>query len=230
MTDRFSSAPQPSYRFVPSRFPPIGLFDTVSTAADLEAVMELAGWTNDRLVAQRVQRLPKKQWVYGRPNASIVMASFLHAAPEGLRFNEPDLGAWYAAADIRTAAAEVGHHLRREAVARKVKVMNRSFRSYSATLAGADYRDIRGDQATFADIYRSDSYAASQPFGEAIRKAGHAGILYDSLRHRGGSNVVAYVPTNIHDVTQTDHYEIGVEAAGREIIVRRLAHQAQGYP
>jgi RES domain len=33
-----------------------------------------------------------------------------------MRFNGPELGAWYAADDIRTAAAEVGHHLRRETV------------------------------------------------------------------------------------------------------------------
>src|SRR5690606_30074023 len=125
------------------RFPPIGLFDTVATAADAAAVMELAGWTNDRLVAERIDRLPRDQWVYGRANASIVMASFLHVAPGGMRFSGPDLGAWYAAASIITAAAEVGHHLRREAVARSVKGMRRTYRNYTAVLIG-DYRDIRG--------------------------------------------------------------------------------------
>jgi len=44
-------APHPAFRLIPSRFPPIGLFDTVATAADLRPVMELEGWTNDRLVA-----------------------------------------------------------------------------------------------------------------------------------------------------------------------------------
>ncbi|MGO7388874.1 RES family NAD+ phosphorylase, partial [Rhizobium ruizarguesonis] len=88
-------------------------------------VMELVGWTNDRLVADRIQRLPEDQWVYGVANASIVMAAFLHVAPGGMRFNGPDLGAWYAADDLRTAAAEVGHHLRREAVARGVATMVR---------------------------------------------------------------------------------------------------------
>ena len=71
--------------------------------------MELVGWTNDRLVADRIFRLPQTEWVYGVPNASIVMAAFLHVAPGGMRFNGPELGAWYAADDIRTAAAEVGH-------------------------------------------------------------------------------------------------------------------------
>ena len=40
--------------------------------------------------------------------------------PGGMRFNGPELGAWYAADDLRTAAAEVGHHLRRETVARSI--------------------------------------------------------------------------------------------------------------
>ena len=88
--------------------------------ADLSTAMELVGWTNDRLVAKRLARLPQQEWVYGRPNASIVMASFLHINPTGMRFNSADLGAWYAAREIGTAAAEVAHHLRREAVARNV--------------------------------------------------------------------------------------------------------------
>jgi hypothetical protein len=88
--------------------------------------MDLVGWTNDRLVVGRIARLPQSEWVYGVPNASIVMAAFLHFAPGGMRFNGPDLGAWYAADDIRTAAAEVGHHLRRETVARNVTTMTRT--------------------------------------------------------------------------------------------------------
>ena len=89
------AAPQPSHRLIPSQYPPIGLFDTVATAADVEAVMELAGWTNDRLVPERLHRLPESEWVHGRANSSIVLAAFLHVAPGGSRFNGPDLGAWY---------------------------------------------------------------------------------------------------------------------------------------
>ena len=98
MTEVYAASPQPTYRLIASRFPPIGLFDTIATAADLEPVMELAGWTNDRLVAERIARLPQTEWVYGRPNASIIMAAFLHVGPAGGRFNAPELGAWYASA------------------------------------------------------------------------------------------------------------------------------------
>src|SRR3979411_3003040 len=43
-----------------------------------------------------------------------------------MRFSGSELGAWYAADDIRTAAAEVGHHLRRETLARSVATMTRT--------------------------------------------------------------------------------------------------------
>jgi hypothetical protein len=220
--DTFASAPRPAHRLIPSQFPPIGVFDTVATTADLVAVMEMVGWTNDRLVADRIDRLPQGEWVYGIPNASIVMAAFLHVAPGGMRFNGPELGAWYASDDIRTAAAEVGHHLRREAVARSVATMSRTYRVYSATLLG-DYLDIRGQQVTRPDVYASDRYDASQKLGEDVRASGGAGLLYDSLRRRAGSNAVAHRPRNIVDIAQTDHFEITVLATSRTIDVRKLS-------
>jgi len=222
VSEAWAPAPQPSYRLIPSRFPPIGLFDTVATAADLDAVMDLAGWTNDRLVAERVARLPIDERVHGRTNASIVMASFLHVAPGGMRFNGPDLGAWYAAARLTTAVAEVAHHLRREAVATGAKALSRQYRVYSARLEG-NYLDIRDQQAARSEVYASDDYAAGQAMGEAVRASGGAGILFDSLRHAGGINVVAHRPRNVQDVTQGDHYELRVEAASRRIEARRLA-------
>ena len=224
MTDVFAPAPRPAHRLIPSRFPPIGLFDTVATAADVAAVMELAGWTNDRLVAERIARLPREEWVYGSPNASIVMAAFLHVAPAGMRFNGPELGAWYASDDIRTAAAEVGHHLRRESVARGVELMRRTYRAYVATLLG-DYLDISGRRDEYVHVYASERYEASQALGEKIRASGGAGIVYDSVRYTGAVNVVGHRPRNVTDVLQTDHYAIVVFAASRRIEMRRLSEE-----
>ena len=150
------------------------------------------------------------------------MAAFLHVAPGGMRFNGPELGVWYAADDIRTAAAEVGHHLRRETVARNVIAMTRTYRAYAATLLG-DYLDIRGQQTRRPDVYASDRYDASQKFGEEVRASGGAGLLYESLRRRTGVNVVAHRPRNITDIVQTDHFEISVQATSRMIDVRKLS-------
>jgi hypothetical protein len=222
VTDAFAPSPRPAHRLIPSQFPPLGLFDTVATAADLVAVMDLVGWTNDRLVTDRIARLPQTEWVYGPPNASIVMAAFLHVAPGGMRFNSAELGAWYAAGDLRTAAAEVAHHLRRETVARSIATMSRTYRAYAATLLG-DYLDIRGQQSRRPDVYASDRYDASQKLGEEVRASGGAGLLYDSLRRRTGVNVVAHRPRNVTDIVQTDHFEITVLATTRMIDVRKLS-------
>jgi len=83
------------------------------------------------------------------------------------------LGTWYAAAALRTAVAEVAHHLRREAVARGVPAIERTYRGYTCTLAGS-YLDIIGQHATRPDVFANESYAASQALGE--RFAAPAGL------------------------------------------------------
>lgn len=165
--------PEPTRRLIPSQYPPISAFDSVTQPDDLEAVMELEGWTNDRLVQERVARLPRDQWVYGVANASVVMAAFLHAAPAGGRFNSGELGAWYGAWTLKTALAEVAHHLRREAVYRRRPEMRLTYRLYTARLVG-DFLDIRGQGTARPDLYAPGDYRSSQAFGEAVRRAGQA--------------------------------------------------------
>jgi hypothetical protein len=216
-----ATVPAPTWRLIPSRFPPVGMFDSVTTADDLEAVRELEGWTNDRLVAERIARLPREQWVYGVPNSSVVMASFLHVAETGTRFNGGQLGAWYAGLTLNTSVAEVAHHLRREAIFRGLPEMRIQYRSYTARLAG-DYTDIRNMQAARPELYAANNYSTSQIFGESIRKAGGSGIVYDSLRNQGGTNAAAFHPRNILDVTQAAHYEITAPVTGK-VIARTLS-------
>jgi len=215
-----ASVPGWTHRLIPSRFPPIQVFETVASADDLLAVIELEGWTNDRLVQQRLSRLPRSEWVFGTPNASVVMASFLHAAPTGLRFTSGDLGAWYAAFAVNTAIAEVSHHLRREMLNAGLDEMHAQCRTYEARLAG-DYVDVRGAMKSHPEIYDPASYARSQAFGEQVRASPESGIVYDSLRHAGGVNVVCYRPRDVGDVRQTVHWELLLRPTGK-IIVRKL--------
>lgn len=209
-----------TWRLIPSRFPPIHAFAAVASADDLEAVMELEGWTNDRLVQHRLRRLPREEWVFGRPNASVVMAAFLHASPEGARFSDAALGAWYAGLAEKTALKEVAHHLRREAArARRPDIVSH-YRGYQARLVG-DYADIRGMRAKAPELYRPDDYSAGQVFGAELRASASTGIVYDSVRDPGGENVVAFRPSAVRDVVQATHYELTVPLSGR-IVVRRL--------
>lgn len=49
---------RPTCRLIPSAYPPSPAFAEAASAEDLMAVMELEGWTNDRLVRERLSRLP----------------------------------------------------------------------------------------------------------------------------------------------------------------------------
>jgi hypothetical protein len=210
----------PTHRAVPSRYPPIQAFATVATADDLEAVMELEGWTNDRLVRHRLHRLPRDQWVMGRPNASVVMAAFLHASPEGARFNDATLGAWYASLAETTAIKEVAHHLRREVIRSGLRDLTSQYRLYQASLTGT-YVDLRGQRTAWPALYRPDDYSRSQAFGAAVRGTPLTGIAYASLRDAAGTNIVAFRPNAVQDIAQTRHVELLVPSAGK-IVVRQL--------
>ena len=88
-----------TWRLIPSRYPSTGILDRIAEPADLDAVIELESWTNDRISADLglIHRIPRDEWVTGRPMSSVIMASYCHPHPEGGRFNSPDRGAWYAA-------------------------------------------------------------------------------------------------------------------------------------
>lgn len=215
---RLATAPDQTHRLIPSRFPPINTFETVAQPGDLEAVLELEGWTNDRLVASRLKRLPRSEWVYGRPNASVVMAAFLHGAPQGTRFAGPDLGAWYGASELITAALEVANGIRREIALSALEQKTEELREYTARLHG-DFVDIRGARPDLHDLDPT-AYSAGQMYGRSVRAGPHAGIAYDSVRHSGGVNWVAYRPSLVMDVTQASHFRLVVPQAGKVFFTR----------
>jgi hypothetical protein len=84
-----------THRLTASRWPTIGVFDTVASADDLKAALLLASLTDDRVneTLTRLGRLGRSEWLAGRPGATLVMAAFCHPAPGGGRFNSEALGA-----------------------------------------------------------------------------------------------------------------------------------------
>jgi hypothetical protein len=71
----------------------------------------------------------------------------------------------------------------------------------------AEVRDIRGLRESDPDLYDPESYAASQPFGEALRHAGASGIGYASVRRPIGTNLVVYRPSLLPPVVEGDHFD-----------------------
>lgn len=198
-----------THRLVPSRFPPIGVFDQVATREDAIAAMQLESLTNDRIriAIERSELMPAEDWVTGVPGATSVMAAFLHAAPEGGRFTGAHLGAWYAARDLTTAIREtVYHNTRRLAASAMGFFSSITMRELVSTI-DARLVDLRDAADTHPALFASDDYGASQRFGEECRTHGDVGIVWPSVRRRGGECVVIYRPRVLPPVTQGRHLE-----------------------
>src|SRR5262249_23168098 len=164
--------------------------------------------TNDRISAELgvFGRIPSAEWVIGRPMANVIMAAFCHPDPHGARFNAADLGAWYAARSLRTAHAEVIHHRTIELEEIGVRDARVQMREYLADIDTA-FHDIRGDDPAFAPLYDPDSYIASQAFAQPLRAGGSNGVLYRSVRHRGGECVVCFRPLVFRNVRPAPHFQ-----------------------
>ena len=208
-------------RLIPSRFPTAGLFDRVAAPADLDALFELEGWTNDRISAELglLQRIPREEWVVGRPMASVVMAAFCHPRIGGARFSGEDRGAWYAARTVETALVESIYHRTREVGEVGGYEARMQMRVYLADFSTRlhDVRTMRGAAA----VHAPDDYQASQRLGRSLLEAGSNGIVYRSVRHPGGECLACFRPQLVKNVRVGGHYELRWQ--GRpEPDVRRL--------
>jgi RES domain-containing protein len=198
-----------TYRLIASRWPTIGVFDNVASADDLEAALLLEALTDDRIneTLARLNRLDRSEWVTGQPGATLVMAAFCHPAPGGGRFNGEALGAWYCASEIETAIAEtVYHHTGR--LAHSASGFHHVIQMRELVSAvDAEVCDLRDLRESRPELYDPESYAASQPFGEALRRAGANGIVYASVRRPTGTNLVVYRPSLLPPVREGDHFD-----------------------
>jgi hypothetical protein len=196
---------RPSYRLVPSRFPPIPIFERVARPEDLEAVFAFESQTNDRLreEAGEIHLVAPQDRVSG-PGTSPIMAAFTHRNPQGSRFSDGSFGVYYAAHALETAVWETAHHRALFLRATAEPPMEVDMRCYLANI-DAELLDIRGQQKRRRELYDPRSYAASQPFGVKARAQGAGGIAFDSVRHAGGECVAVFRPRLVKPCVQGPH-------------------------
>ena len=195
----------PCWRIIPSRFPPIQLFERVTDANDLEAVLELESLSNPRLRDEigDIGLVPPEDRVTG-PGTSIIMAAFTHLNPEGSRFSDGTYGVFYAANGLDTSIAESKHHRERFMRATEQSHMELDMRVYLVDLDG-NLHDLRGQQSAYPLIYQDADYAAGQHLAKTLRKGGSDGIAYDSLRRSSGECVAAFRPRLLSNARQERH-------------------------
>ena len=196
---------KPCWRIIPSRFPPIQLFERVTEPQDLEAIFELDALTNPRLRNDvgNIQLVPPRDRISG-PGISVIMAAFTHLNPNGSRFSDGSFGVFYAANDLDTAIAETRHHRERFMSDTAQPRMELDMRVYRIDLEG-ELHDLRGQRPTQPLIYHPDSYAAGQRLGRTLRNAGSNGIAYDSIRRIAGECAAVFRPPLLSNARQERH-------------------------
>jgi RES domain-containing protein len=192
-----------THRLIPSRYSDEGALRRLTdNENDFEALLELEGATNERLLgaANRLPGISVHELLFGVEHADIVNAAFTHAHPAGSRFNDASRGAWYAAFELKTATAEVAFHKAeelREIEWREPEMFELT--EYLADFAGG-FHDLRGEG--FANVLSPTSYSASQTLARNLLSAGSAGIVYPSVRRSKGTCLVCFRPALVTNVRQ----------------------------
>lgn len=197
-------------RLIPeTRHKPPVLRGLVDSDDEADILAELEGETSARLIAEREggPALDRRELAFARRahdlklyGQSHINAAFTYRRAGGNRFNGAERGAWYCAWNVLTSAEEVGFHRTRELGYIGVYVDAARYVELLADFIG-DFPDLHDEPAQPALHPDPDlGYAAGQALAAAVRREGHRGLIYPSVRHPGGRCFVAFDPGIIQNV------------------------------
>nr|WP_255561781.1 RES family NAD+ phosphorylase [Pseudohoeflea sp. DP4N28-3] len=197
-------------RLIPeTRHKPPVLRGLVDTDREAEILAELEGETSARLMAEKVgsAALDRRELAFARRASDLsvygqthINAAFAYTRAGGNRFNDGARGAWYCSYDVLTSLAEVGFHRSRELG--YINVYDDEAR-YVALLADfiGDFPDLgAAPDHPALDEDPARGYPAGQKLADELRRAGHRGLLYPSVRHTSGRCFVAFDPGIVQNV------------------------------
>lgn len=178
---------------------------------ELALLAEIEAATSGRLISEERGKgaLTAAELVHGVPHAKFINASFAYAKPrEPNRFNPADRGAWYAALDVDTCIAEVGHHLTKALADAGDFNAVVEYGEMLSSMAGV-FVDLRQTPAHRSlDPDPSLGYPAGNAVAATTRAAGHNGIIYPSVRFAAGTCIAALWPNVVQSVVQGAMYRL----------------------
>jgi RES domain-containing protein len=196
-------------RIIASRYPPVPLFERVSSdPAVWEALIAAEMLVNPRIRDEvgEIRLVPPHERVSG-PAASYVLASFTHLNPRGSRFSDGTCGVYYAGRAFETALRETAWHFARIAGDSADGPRREDMRVLVGRIDSRMHDVSTLPPEAQAPLLDPDRYAASQRFGAELREQGSNGIVYPSVRHRGGRCVAALRPRAVGLSVQTRHLQ-----------------------
>ncbi|MDX1071537.1 RES domain-containing protein [Sinorhizobium medicae] len=195
---------QQTYRIIRSIYPPVDLFEDIADPRDWEALAAVEEKTNSRIRLEigDLGKIPAARRVSG-PGASFVMAPFVHCSVlRPGRFTNGSYGIYYAGDSEVVAVAEtIYHHEKFMRATNEEPGWTADFR----ILIGSVDRDL-DDVSAVPGVLHPDDYTASHIEGRDLRAAGSDGLVWDSVRMRGGRCIGAFWPDVITIPIQGRHY------------------------
>lgn len=179
-----------TYRLIPSRYPPIDLFERIGDPSEWDTIAAIEGLTNDRLRDETgsIALVPVDQRI-GGPGASSIMAAFTHIGIP-TRFSDGSYGVYYASDRLEAAVREIAYHQARFLSRTSEPPTRLEMRNYIGHIC-CPMHDVRESRP---DIHDPNSYTASQQLGQEVRDGGGNGIVFDSVRLPGASNIAVFRP------------------------------------
>ena len=177
---------------------------------EIAALAEIEGATSQRLKAQDrgSEGINREEFVFGVPQAHFINAAFAYSKPlEPNRFNAVR-GAWYSALEVQTCIEEVKYHMTDflEKSGKYVGVVE--YAEMFASLAG-EFVDLRAaPDHRCLDPDPAIGYPAGNQLADAARASGLNGIIYPSVRHKGGICIAALWPHAVQSVAPGDVYRV----------------------
>ncbi|WP_237156939.1 RES family NAD+ phosphorylase [Photobacterium rosenbergii] len=205
--NKASFSEQLCYRLIPSKYPPINLYEDVADPDQLEAIFAIEAITNPRLAEETGDfgRIPPEERLVGIPHCSYVMAAFTHVNPDGARFNTSDFGGYYASPEVNTAIKETVHHMERVMGYTNEPAQDIQMRCIDAWF-NAELVDLREQHLLDSTLYHPTNYIHSQALASEIKVEKGDGIVYQSVRHQGHDCYVLYKPVLVNKVCQSRHF------------------------
>lgn len=175
----------PAVRIISARRASEDVFEGIASPEEARDLLEI-------VAAGRPARFDPADIAVGE-GAGWILAAFLQGG--AARFNDESFGAFYAAREEATAIAETHFHYARFLAAAREGYALLGVRLLLAEVA-ADPVDIRGRAASIPELYDPDPahYAPSQRWAASRRADGADGILYDSVRRKGGECIALFRP------------------------------------
>lgn len=179
-----------TYRLIPSRYPPIDLFERIAEPEDWDIVAEIESLTNPRLRDEigELSLVPANERIAGT-GATVIMAAFTHIGRPS-RFSDGSYGVYYASNSLLGSLYEVAYHQGVFLSQTNEPKTSLQLRTYIGQISRHLF-DVRGG---WPEVHDPNSYTVSQHLGYLIHTLAGIGIVYNSVRFKGADNIGILTP------------------------------------